>query len=304
MTEPAPIRGLWCATLTPLGENGSVDHARLAEHVRGLLARGVEGVVLFGTTGEGPSFSIAERSAAVDALLAAGISPDHVAVATGCAALTDTVALTRHALQSGCARCLILPPFFWKDLTDEGVFRYYATLIDTVGDGYLRLYLYHIPQLSAVPIRPQVVERLAAAYPSVIAGVKDSAGDFDHTAELLKRVPQLPILVGHEPHLPRLMRAGGAGTICGIANLFPSLVAALLKPGVTAEDAARIQIFQQIVFRYSYVTAFKAIRAAQTGDGAWRAARPPLLPLPEAERQTLLASLRQAGFSVAAEKAQ
>ena len=304
MTEPAPIRGLWCATLTPLGENGSVDPARFAAHVRGLLAKGVDGVVPFGTTGEGPSFSVAERSAGLDALLGAGISPACVAVATGCTAFTDAVTLTRHALESGCPRCLVLPPFFWKDLTDEGVFRFYAKLIETVGDARLRVYLYHIPQVSAVPIPVEVVERLAVAYPAVIAGVKDSAGDFDHSAELLTRVPQLSILVGHEPHVPRLIRAGGAGTISGVANLLPNMVGALLNPDVTREDEARIQTFLEIVCRYPYVTAFKAIRAAKMGDFAWRALRPPLLPLSEAARQTLLATLHQAGFSVVAERAQ
>ncbi|MGX2032962.1 dihydrodipicolinate synthase family protein [Methylocaldum gracile] len=301
MTEPAPIRGLWCATLTPLGRDGGVDHARLAALVRELLAKGVAGIVPFGTTGEGPSFSVAERCEGLDALLAAGIAPGRLLAATGCAALSDTLALTRHALKTGCPRCLILPPFFWKNLTDEAVFRYYSMLIDTVGDTRLRVYLYHIPQLSAVPIRPEVVARLAAAYPGIIAGVKDSGGDFEHTAGLLRRVPQLSILLGHESHLPRLMRAGGAGTICGIANLFPALIAALLKPDVPPDDETRVRMFLDIVLRYPFVPAFKAIRAAQTGDPAWLAPRPPLLPLSETERAMLVAALHNAGFGIAPE---
>jgi 4-hydroxy-tetrahydrodipicolinate synthase len=299
MTEPAPIRGLWCATLTPLDPDGGVDSARLAAHARALLAQGVDGIVPFGTTGEGLSFSVAERCAGLDALLAAGIAPERLLVATGAAAFPDAVALTRQALQAGCPRCLILPPFFWKGLTDEAVFRYYATLIDTVGDTRLRVYLYHIPQLSGVPIRPQVVARLAAAYRGIVAGVKDSGGDFEHTAELLRCAPQLAILVGHEPHLPRLMRAGGAGTICGIANLFPELVAALLEPDVNPDDEATIRSFLDIVSRYPFVPAFKAIRAAQTGDAAWLTPRPPLWLLPETERSILLAALDHAGFDIA-----
>lgn len=301
MTEPAPIRGLWCATLTPLGRDGKVDHARLASHVQRLLAKGVDGVVPFGTTGEGPSFSVAERCEALDALLAANVGPDHLLAATGAAAFTDTLALTRHALESGCPRCLILPPFFWKPLTDEDLFRYYANLIDAVGDARLRVYLYHIPQLSAAPFRPEVVARLSTAYPGIIAGVKDSGGDFEHTAELLEHAPRLSILVGHEPHLARLMRTGGAGTICGIANLFPELIVALLEPDATADDETRVRAFLDIVLRYPFVPAFKAIRAAQTGDSAWLAPRPPLLPLSEDERAALLAALRSAGFGIAPE---
>jgi 4-hydroxy-tetrahydrodipicolinate synthase len=301
MTEPVPIRGLWCAMLTPLGADGGLDHARLAAHAQGLLAQGVEGVVPFGTTGEGPSFSVAERCAGLETLLRAGIAPDRLLAATGATAITDAVALTRHALQSGCPRCLILPPFFWKGLSDEAVFRYYAGLIEAVSDERLRVYLYHIPQLSGVAIRPRVVARLSAAYPGIIAGVKDSGGDFEHTAELLQQGARLSILVGHEPHLPRLMRAGGAGTICGIANLFPDMVAALHKPDPQPDDEARIRSFLDIVLRYLFVPAFKAIRAAQTGDPAWLAPRPPLWPLPPAERERLFAALHGAGFDIAAE---
>src|SRR5256885_15520382 len=119
MIESPAIRGLWCATLTPLGHDGAIDHVRMAAHVRDLFAHGVEGVAPFGTTGEGPSFSVAERRAGLDALIAAGIAPSQVVPATGCAAFSDTIALTRHAVQIGCSRCLVLPPFFFKQLGDD-----------------------------------------------------------------------------------------------------------------------------------------------------------------------------------------
>ena len=202
MNTTAPVRGLWCATLTPLDASGGVDHGLLVAHARSLLAQGVDGVAPFGTTGEGQSFSMAERIAGIEALLAAGIGPERVVAATGCAALPETVALTRHGARAGCAACLVLPPFFWKDATDDGLFTWYAKVIDAVGDPSLRIYLYHIPQVSGTPLSVDLVERLAGAFPGVIAGVKDSAGDWSNTAALLARVPQLAILVGHEPHLP------------------------------------------------------------------------------------------------------
>jgi 4-hydroxy-tetrahydrodipicolinate synthase len=296
MTESEPIRGLWCASLTPFQKDGRVDDARFAAHVRGLLAWGVDGIVPFGTTGEGASCSVAERTQGLEVLLAAGIPPDALAVATGCAAFPDTLALTRHALESGCPRCLVLPPFFWKELSEEAVFRWYAALIEAVGDPRLRLYLYHLPQVSDVPIGAEVAARLAAAYPGIVAGVKDSGGDFGHTAELLARLPGLAILVGHEPHLPRLMRSGGAGTICGVANLFPELVAALLRPEVAPEDERRLRSFLDIVFRYPLLPAFKTIRAALSADEGWGVPRLPQLPLPESEVEALLAALRATGF--------
>jgi len=295
---------LWCATLTPLGPEGAIDHARMAAHVRALFAQGVDGVAPFGTTGEGPSFSVAERRAGLDALIAAGTAPSQLVPGTGCAAFSDTVSLTRHAVQVGCSRCLVLPPFFFKDLGDDAVYGYFAALIDAVADPRLSLYLYHIPQFSGVAISADVVAKLAADYPRTVAGVKDSGGDFAHTQALLAAVPRLAILVGHEPHLPKLMRAGGAGTICGIANVFPRLVAPLLKPNAAPSDEERIAAFIDAIFRFPFLPAFKALRAAQTNDAAWRTLRPPLFALNEADRARLLAALAAAGFPIGMEAEQ
>ena len=299
MNEPklaAPVHGLWCAMLTPLDSSGGIDHGLLAAHARSLLGRGVDGVAPFGTTGEGQSFSVAERLAGVDALLAAGIPGERVVAATGCAALPETVALTRHGVQAGCAACLVLPPFFWKDVTDDGLFAWYANVIEAVGDPRLRVYLYHIPQISGTPLSVDLIARLADAFPDVIAGVKDSAGVWTNTQALLTRVPQLAILVGHEPHLPRLLRAGGAGTMCGVANLFPALVKALLSPGVTPADEQRLATFIEIAFRQPFLAGFKAILAEQTRNPGWQAVRAPLLPLAADSRNALLAALRESGL--------
>jgi 4-hydroxy-tetrahydrodipicolinate synthase len=296
MNAAPTVHGLWCAMLTPIDASGGVDHGLLAAHARSLLDNGVDGVAPFGTTGEGQSFALAERAAGVDALLAAGIPSERLVAATGCAALPETVALTRHGVQARCAACLVLPPFFWKDTSDDGLFAWYAHVIEAIGDPRLRIILYHIPQVSGTPLSVDLVARLAAAFPGVIAGVKDSAGDWANTAALLARVPQLAILVGHEPHLPRLMRAGGAGTICGVANLFPALVRALMVPTVTAADERRVTDFIEIAFRQPFLAGFKAILAEQNRNPDWRAVRPPLLPLAEPVRRSLLAALHGAGL--------
>ena len=293
------VHGLWCAMLTPLDSAGGVDHGLMVAHARSLLERGVDGVAPFGTTGEGQSFSLDERLAGVDALLAAGVPGARVVAATGCAALPETIVLTRHGMQAGCAACLVLPPFFWKDVTDDGLFAWYANVIEAVGDPRLRIYLYHIPQISGTPLSVDLVARLAAAFPGIIAGVKDSAGNWTHTQALLARLPQLAILVGHEPHLPRLMRAGGAGTICGVANLFPALVKALLSPNATPEDEQRVISFIEIAFRQPFLAGFKAILAEQTRCPGWQAVRAPLLPLAAPSRNALLAALREVGLIAA-----
>jgi len=299
MNERIAIHGVWCATLTPLDGRGAVDHGRFAAHARRLFDAGVDGIAPFGTTGEGQSFGVVERKQALEALIAAGIAPARILAATGCAALPETADLTRHAVACGCAGVLVLPPFFWKDVSADGVYASYAALIDDVADARLRLYLYHIPQITAVPIAATVIARLLAAYPGLFAGLKDSAGDLDHTKAMRLHFPELAIFVGHEPHLPAMLKAGGAGTICGIANMFPELIRRLFDgAGSPDGDAAlaTIRQFLDVVLDYPLMPAFKALQAHLTGEDAWAAVRPPLVPLPLAESHALVDRLRRAGI--------
>ena len=291
------IHGLWCATLTPVAADGAIDHTRFADHVRWLFTQGVEGIAPFGTTGEGQSFSVEERRTGLDRLLADGIAGQRIVAGTGCASLAETVALTRHAVAGGCTGCLVLPPFFWKGVTDDGLYAWYSRVIERVADARLRVFLYHLPQVSSVPLSVDLVARLAAAFPGVVVGVKDSEGNWEHTSALLARVPELTILIGHEPHLPRLMRAGGAGTICGVANTQPALVRALLAPGATAEDERRIAQFIEIAFRHPFLAGFKSMVADRLRDPSWRNVREPLVALNDAQRVALRGALLAAGFA-------
>ncbi|MFO1305741.1 MAG: dihydrodipicolinate synthase family protein [Burkholderiales bacterium] len=293
---PHLIDGLWCATLTPLAESGLIDHARFAAHVQWLFSQGVRGIAPFGTTGEGQSFSVDERRDALDALLTS-IPAKRVLPGTGCASLADTIALTRHATRAGCVASLVLPPFFWKNPSDDGLFAWYARLIEGVDDPRLRIFLYHLPQVSSVPLSVDLVARLANAYPGTIAGIKDSEGNWENTSALLARVPQLAIVIGHEPDLPRLVAAGGAGTICGVANAYPHLVEALLDADASAETRARIAKFVEILFMQPFLPAFKSIVADRTGDSRWLDVRAPLVPLTEPQRRVLREALDRAGFS-------
>ena len=256
---------------------------------------------MFGTTGEGQSLSLKERRAGLDALLAAGIAPTRIVAATGCASLPETIELTRHAVQANCAGALVLPPFFFKAVTDEGVFASYARVIDGVGDARLPLYLYHIPQVSGVAISSTVIERLAIGYPGVLAGVKDSECNLDHTRKLLSRFGDLAIFVGFEPHLPAALAAGGAGTICGIANLFPRLLRRLYDNALTADhhdDLKRVESFIAALERYPLFAAFKALQAELADDDGWAALRPPLVALDSEARRAWLADVAASGVVV------
>jgi 4-hydroxy-tetrahydrodipicolinate synthase len=298
MNPNPPLQGLWCATLSPLDAAGALDSARLAAHARRLFAAGVDGIAPFGTTGEGQSFSVDERRAGLDALLAVGIAPQRILAATGCAALPDAIELTRHAISAGCAGALVLPPFFFKDVTDEGIYAAYARLIDGAGDDRFRLFLYHIPQISGVGLSVATVSRLAAAYPGIVAGVKDSSGSFDNSRALVAALPGLAIFVGHEPHLPALRKLGGAGTICGVANLYPRLMRRLYDRSLDSAPSADLRLIEALVavlMRFPIFSAFKSLQAELTGDASWRALRAPLLPLSAADSRALDQAVAAAG---------
>ena len=291
MIERSPLGGVWCATLTPLEADGRPDHARLVAHIQRLFAAGVDGIALFGTTGEGQSFSVAERLAGLEALLDADIDPARIITGTACAALPETIELTRHAVACGCAGALVLPPFFFKDVSDDGVYASYARVIDTVADARLRLFLYHIPQVTGVPIADAVVARIAAAYPTVLAGIKDSECNLEHSLRLLASFPDLAIFVGFEPHLPAARAAGGAGTICGVANLYPRLIRRLFDHALDADhydDLAQVERFIAALEPFPLFAAFKALQAELTADDAWNALRPPLVPLDPGARSAWL----------------
>ncbi|MSP88142.1 MAG: dihydrodipicolinate synthase family protein [Alphaproteobacteria bacterium] len=272
------IRGVHAAVLSPLAADGTVDAAMLAAHCRWLLTSGCDGVTLFGTTGEGPSFSVAERKRVLKAVLTAGVPSAQVSVGTGCAAIADTIELTHHAAGLGCAGALVLPPFFFKDIGDDGVHASFAALFATLESARIPIYLYNIPSVSAVSFSLDAIERLVREFPDRVAGIKDSTADWSYTEPLLSRFARrISVLVGAEHHLAAALKAGGAGTICGVANIAPGL---LRRVHSGAADAhADVEIVVKQILSHSFVPAMKAIRARQTGDRRWLAVRPPLVPI-------------------------
>ena len=271
------IRGFWVATPTPLTAEGAVDGVRLADHAHRLFKKGVNGVVLFGTTGEGTSFNVAERVATVEALLKAGVAADRIGIGGGFPAITDSIALTRSVLSLGLRHVLVLPPYFDRGITPEGIEDAFAAIFDGAADDRLRAYLYHIPQVSGVAVPTQVAASLRKRYGKLVAGLKDSSGDFKQFQAFRAAAPELAITVGNEADITRAIAAGGAGTICGMANVVPELVKGMID-GKDVEP--RMQAAIDVVVRTpSLVATLKAILAAQTGDAGWLRVRPPLLAL-------------------------
>ena len=203
----------WIAAATPLDTAGQVDTTLLGDHGRALFAQGVDGLVLFGTTGEGTSFSAAERIAVVQALLAQGIGPERLALGVGFPAIQDTIGLCRAILPLGLTQVLALPPDFYRDVTEDGLVDVYAALLDGVNDARLRLTLYNIPQVSGVRIPPEVAARLRTRYGSVVAGVKDSSADFAQFRGFRAAAPELAVTVGAEPDIGRALAEGGTNDL-------------------------------------------------------------------------------------------
>lgn len=292
---------LYAATLTPAWPDGRCDTGRLARHCRRLLDAGCDGVSIFGTTGEGPSYSVAERMEALEALVAAGIPAKDILVGVICTAPTDIVQLTAHAIRQGCADILILPPFYFRGIGDDGVFRLYAECIERIGAERLRLYLYNFPALSGVVLGPELLSRLVARYPTVIAGVKDSSGDWSYIEALRARLPNLEAFTGAEVLVPRLLHAGGTGAISGMANVIPELMRALVdtRPADPHDPLlANIRALVEEVVRVPVVPALKVLAAHFDRDRIWEHLRPPLMPLDAADRQRLLAAVPDAALTL------
>ena len=289
-------RGVFCAALTPVTADLAPDHARFVAHCRRLLAQGCDGIALLGTTGEANSFSTGERQALLEATVAAGIAPERLLPGTGVTALTETVALTRHALSLGVTTVVMLPPFYYKGVSDDGLFAAYAEVVERVADPRLRVVLYHIPQFSAVPITFPVIERLRAQFPGVFTGIKDSAGELANMLALVERFPGLAVLAGADPLMLPLLRQGGAGCITATSNLVAADLAFVFRHFADADRAAEVEAAQARVVaarnrasRFAQMASLKVLLAAETGEEGWQRLRPPLLPLKPEEEAALLA---------------
>lgn len=291
---PQP-RGVFCAALTPLDADLLPDHARFVAHCRRLLDEGCDGIAMLGTTGEANSFSSDERKALLEAAVAGGVAPARLLPGTGVTALTETVKLTRHALSCGVTTVVMLPPFYYKGISDDGLFASYAEVIERVADPRLRVVLYHIPQMSAVPLPFPVIARLRDRFPGVFTGIKDSAGDLAHMQALVREFPGLSVLAGADPLMLPLLREGGAGCITATSNLVAADLAFVFRHFADSARAAEVEAAQTRIVavrnhasRFAQMASLKVLLGAKLKDDGWRRMRPPLLPLTAEETAALL----------------
>ena len=302
MSTEKRITGVLSPVVTPFKADLSPDPERFVRQCRWLLSQDV-GLAVFGTNSEANSLSSDEKVELLDRLVAAGVDPGRMMPGTGCCALTDSVRLTAHAMKLGCGGVLMLPPFYYKGVSDDGLFRNFAEIIERVGDRRLKIYLYHIPPVSQVAITLPLIERLLKAYPGIVAGAKDSSGDWNNTKAYLDNFAKqgFDVFPGSETFLLQGMRGGGVGCISATANVNPGAIARLFATWQAA-DADRQQEhlneIRAIFARLPMIPALKAAIAHYGGDAAWSTVRPPLVELAPQQKASLVADLGKAGFTM------
>lgn len=303
MPATPSLRGVWCAALTPFDARLGVDTSALVQHCRLLLAAGCRGISLFGTTGEGTALSPDERKAALDAVVTAGVSGDRLMPAVGCTDVPTTVALGAHAAQHGAAGLLVLPPFYLKGVTEEGIYRHYAAVIDGLGakgNGRVpRLCLYNFPLHTGITLRPALVRRLADAFPGIVAAVKDSSADWPLSAAYLDALPDLDIFVGDEKSLAAAVAKGGAGGISGMANVIAPALVALCNAGKEerAGKQAAVSTAVDAVIAHSFIPTVKAVLAIRHQRPDWLRVRPPLEEAPLDLGRAVIDQFKTAGVA-------
>jgi 4-hydroxy-tetrahydrodipicolinate synthase len=309
------IRGVLAPVVTAFRADLAPDRERFIRHCRWLLSQNCA-LAPFGTTSEANSMSTDERISLLDALVAGGIDPSRMMPGTGCCSITETVELTAHAVKHGCAGVLMLPPFYYKDVSEEGLYRYFSEVVQRVRDARLRIYLYHIPPVAIVGITPKLVERLLKAYPSTIVGMKDSSGDWNNTKTFLdafavragRAVSGFDVFVGSESFLLANMRNGGAGTISATANVNPAAiyelytVASAVSADVNLEpQQAQLNVVRDVFSSRklpSMIAALKQAIAIYANDPQWARVRPPLVELTAEQAKLLTAELKRIGFAM------
>jgi 4-hydroxy-tetrahydrodipicolinate synthase len=296
-----PFNGVLVPVLTPFAPGGEPDTGRFVAFCRWLLDQGAGGLSIFGTTSEANSMAAAERMALLDRLIEAGIPAQKLMPGTGACSMTEAAGLVRHAVGHGCGGVLMLPPFYYKGVSDDGIFAFISAVIDKVPSSALRIYLYHIPPVAQVGYSLDLVGRFISAYPQTVVGLKDSSGDWGNTAALLERFPGFAVFPGSEVFLLDALRKGGAGCITASGNVNVPGIRKLYDNwrGPQADTLqAEVTTLRKALQAYPMVPALKRMVAHFHNDPDWAAVRPPLVPLDQAQSSALIADLAKLGFTL------
>jgi len=280
------LRGIWAAVVTPIDSRLSPDSAKAIPYYRDLLARGCDGINLFGTTGEAMSFGAKERLTMMEAIAGSDVPMERLMTGTGAASLDDAATITRQALDLNFAAALVMPPFFYRDAGDDGVMRFFDELFSRVSPPYNSIILYNFPQMSGITFHAGLTDRLMSAFPRTIVGVKDSSNDRALQAELLQRHPQLAIFPGSEHYLAEALAAGAAGCISGSVALWPELAQSVYLRRFR-DDSELLAAKRTALAGLPFIPTVRTVIASQRDDDSWRKPMPPLIELTASESNEL-----------------
>lgn len=270
--------GVFAASVTPLKSDYSINHEALVQHCNWLLANGNDGICFMGTTGEANSFSVDERKTALDCVIEKGIPADRLLVGTGCCSLTDTIELTKHAVSKNVGGVLMLPPFYYKGLTDDGLGKYFSEVIKGVDDSALKIYLYHFPKMTGVNFSVDFVKNLVEQFPGTVIGMKDSSGDWPNMKSICEAIPGFKLYSGTEKYFLDVLRTGGAGVISATTNLTGYIAAEVYKrwKDDSAEELQQTLTAARLAFEgASFISSVKYILSQWHENTAWLNIRPP-----------------------------
>lgn len=280
------IAGIWSAVLTPVGRDFEPDASAAAPYYRELLQRGCDGINLLGTTGEAMSFSAEQRIAFMEAIASSGLPMDRAMVGTGAASSADAVRLTRYAFSCGFAAALVMPPFFFRDASDDGIVGFFDVLLSRAKPPRRSVLLYNFPKMSGITFRAELVDRLLREFPDVIAGMKDSSNDARLQAEILSNHPGLAVLPGSEADLLAAKSRGASGCISGSVALWPELARHVFANG-DESAGARLWQARAALDGFPFIPAVRYVTARLRHDPSWERPVPPLLPLDAPQRRVL-----------------
>jgi len=297
------LKGVWVPVLTPQNSDLLIDKNRFFHHLDWLFQHEINGVVLFGTNGEANSFSDQERMLLLEWVKKEGISNEKVIVGTGCSALTDTIALIEHAIRLGYFHHLVLPPFYYKNPTINGLVNNYSEIINRIDNKHLKIYLYNFPQLSGIQLGVDLVEILSEKFPKNIVGYKDSSGDWDNTSQIMEKCPQISMFPGSEIFLSKALEKGAAGVITGTGNVNPGMVKQTYEAFYNDKEKSiilqkKIDAFRTAVQKYPLISALKGLIEYYRKDEGWQYLRPPLTALSKADLENLIQSIDPLEFSL------
>ena len=290
------VRGIYAAAVSPFREDGSLDTAKLIAYCRHLVTDGgCDGVAPTGTTGEGNSISFRQKLELAGAFAEAGFDPNRAIFGTGACATQDAVDLTKAALDAGFPNVLVLPPFYYKTPSDEGLYAYFSQLVEKVGDNRLRVYLYHFPQMSLTPIPVDVAARLKRAFGPVIAGLKDSSGDMSQALAFVEETggvdADFDVYPSSEAFYFEGLEGGCAGIISGSTNAFAAYTRDAKDQGPDSEAFALAKAARAVASKYPLMAAMKQMEAWRSGDESWTRMAPPLVPLNKEQKARLKADV-------------